>query len=296
MEDGQWKTEVLPIKLSHSENHRLLRGLGRLQIYQNIFGPPEHSEDWVWQKRISNQWDVNKGSSSHCDPRREVYRLFFGMIPPWEYQEMACVWAYFRTLFDSIYKEMTAGLHDLVDKHMSKDDWQREYFEFLPEDVMPPWVNIDSLSALEHLPDMTDSLASMGPEFIYRLLHETTPLMQRNMVMCNANDYSLNYFRDFWLNEEDLLPSLYPADRYAVQDYKHLWSTLSSVEQPNLAWKTMFLLPETPEQTFEDAILLQGGREPVWRLGLAIFDDERLMAWETPLSKYRSGDIPEFET
>ncbi|KXG49250.1 uncharacterized protein PGRI_031200 [Penicillium griseofulvum] len=300
MEDDQWKTQVLPIKLSPSESHRLLRGLCRLQIYQNIFGTPEHLDvpyHQVGEKPDRNQWDMNKGPSGHCDPRREVFRLFFGTIPPWEYQEMACVWAYFKTMFDPIYKEMTAGLHELVDKHMSKDiqEWKREYFEFLPEDVMPYWVNIGSLSALEHLSDMSDSLASMGPEFVYRLMHETAPLIRRDMVMCNANDYSNSYFTDYWLNEDDLLPLLHPADRHAVQDFEYLWSTLPSVERPNILWKTMFLMPDPPEHTLERAMTLQGGREPVWRLGLAIFDDERLTAWETPFSKYTWGDIPDFE-
>ncbi|KAJ5970172.1 uncharacterized protein N7479_000090 [Penicillium vulpinum] len=292
MEDDQLETSILPIELSQTEKHRLLRALCRLQTYKNIFGYPERRGGEEW---IRNNWDLKKQSSNDRNSGEEAYRVFFGTIPPWEYHEMACVWVYFTTMFDPIYEDITTGLYDLVEKYRSKDPqdaWQRPYFIFLPEEARLPMGGLESLQSLENLPDQSKSLASMGPEFVYRLLH-STPLIQRDMVILNTKDDIFSSFSGSWLLEEDKLPFLYPADRHALQNYEQFWSTLPYIEQPNLGWKKMHLVPDTPEQTFEDAIDLEGGHESVWRLGLAIFDDERLMAWKAPLSEYRLGQVPD---
>ncbi|OQD68308.1 hypothetical protein PENPOL_c003G10715 [Penicillium polonicum] len=284
--DIQWETSVLPINLSHTEKHRLLRALCRLQIYANIFGAPERT-DVEW---LRNDWVLKKETNSSKPADEEAWRVFFGTIPPWEYHEMGCVWIYFTMMFDPIYEEMTAGLHDLVEKHMSKDDPMYPFFDWLPEDVRPPFGGMETLESLKDLPNRSKSLASMGPEFVYRLLHGT-PLMQRDMVKLNAEEDVMNSFPPSRLWEEDKLPFLYPADRHAVQNYEQLWSTLPYIEQPNFGWKRMHLLPETPEQTFEEAIELEE-EEFLWSWGFAIFDDERLTAWKAPLLEYRLAQFP----
>ncbi|CAI7635562.1 unnamed protein product [Penicillium discolor] len=284
----QWEASVLPIKLSRTEKHRLLRALCRLQIYANIFGQPECHKGGDW---FRNDWNTRKETDSSKPASEEAWRVFFGTIPPWEYHEMACVWAYFTTMFDPIYKEVTAGLHDLVEKHMRKDDSIYQFFDSLPEDVRPPSGGMETLQSLQNLPGRSKSLASMGPEFVYRLLHGT-PLVRRDMVKLNAEDDVLSTFPPSWLWEEDKLPFLYPADRHAVHNYEQLWSTLPSFEKPNLGWRRMHLLPHTPEQTFEDAIDLEGGDEALWSWGFAIFDDERLTAWKAPLLEYRLAQFP----
>jgi hypothetical protein len=291
MENEEWETSVIPIKLSQTEKHRFLRALCRLQTYEHIFGLPERLESGIW---IDNDWrNTKQKSSSSMSPNEEAYRVFFGPMPPWEYHEMGCVWTYFKTLFEPIYKEMSASLRDLVEKHMSKDDPLYEFFEFLPEEVMPPWDNLQSLHDLEDLRYRSKSLATMGPDFVYRLLHGT-PLIRRDMVMLNASLAELSNFPPVWLEEEQKLPFLYPADRHAVRDYEQFWSTLPSIEQPNLGWKELYLLPtsQTPVETLEDVVDMQGEDGGIWCWGAAIFDDERFTAWKAPLSEYRSGQFP----
>ncbi|KAJ5050218.1 hypothetical protein NUH16_008758 [Penicillium rubens] len=290
MEKEEWETSVIPIKLSQTEKHRLLRALCRLQTYQHVFGFPERPNMDTW---IDNNWDTKQKSSSSMPPNEEAYRVFFGPMPPWEYHEMGCVWTYFKTLFEPIYKEMTAGLHDLVEKHKSKDDPLYEFFEFLPEEVMPPWGNLQSLHDLEDLPYRSKSLATMGPDFVYRLLHGT-PVIRRDMVMLNALLSELGNFPPVWLEEEQKLPFLYPADRHAVRDYEQFWSTLPSIEQPNLGWKKLYLLstPHSLVETLEDVVDMQGEDGGIWCWGAAIFDDERLTTWKAPLSEYHSGQFP----
>ncbi|CAI7629971.1 unnamed protein product [Penicillium glandicola] len=286
----QWEKEILPIALSPTEKHRLLRALCQLQILANIFGSYEQT---ATEEYKSHLWNDNHKSMIDEEP----CRLFFGTIPPWEFQEMGCVWAYFTTMFDDIYKEIDVGLHDLMEKHASKDPkdgWQREYFEFLPDDVMPPWWGgIDKLRNVERIWGFSNSMALMGPEFVYRLLH-AAPLVQRDMVMLNGEDEILTCFPGMHMPEESMFPLLYPADRHSVQDYEQLWSTLPYIEQPNLGWKQVHVLPQTPEQTFEEAIDFDGARKSLWSWGYAIIDDERLMAWKAPLVEFRLGEEPEF--
>ncbi|CAG8893184.1 unnamed protein product [Penicillium egyptiacum] len=291
MGSDQWETSVIPIELSQTEKHRLLRALCRLQTYEHIFGYPERQNGNGW---LDNNWNRKPKSSSSMPPHEEAYRVFFGPMPPWEYHEMACVWTYFTAMFDPIYKEMTAGLHDLMEEHMNKDDCHYQFFEFLPDEVMPFWGNLETLQSLENLPDRSRSLATMGPESVYRLLHGT-PLIRRDMVMLNALEDELSNFPPVWMSEEERLPFLYPADRYAVRDYEQFWSTLPSSEQPNLGWKKLYLLPmsDIPVETLEDVVDLQSGDEGTWCWGVAIFDDERLTAWKAPLLQYRSGQLPE---
>ncbi|KAJ5592171.1 hypothetical protein N7537_009075 [Penicillium hordei] len=285
--NDQWENAILPIKLSHAEKHRFLRALCRLQICANIFGEYEHTTTEIVNH---NHWSRGPEHDLCCD--EEAYRVFFGTMPPWEFQEIGCLWAYFTTLFDHIYKKISAGLYDLVEKHATRVDWARELFEELPEDVQPPWWHgVDKLENVEKIWGFSKSLALMGPEFVYRLLHGT-PLIQRDMVMLNGNDELWNSFPGMYITQENMVPLIYPADRHAVQDYERLWSTLPYIEQPNLGWRRMNLLPETPEQTFEDAIDLEGRDEALWSWGFAILDDERLAAWKAPLLEYRLAQFP----
>ncbi|KAJ5509992.1 hypothetical protein N7453_002095 [Penicillium expansum] len=288
--DIPWETSVIPIDLSHTEKHRLLRALCRLQSYANIFGDPECRDR---EATVSNNWEFKKESGSSRPADEEAWRVFFGTIPPWEYHEMACVWTYFTMIFDPIYEEVATGLKELVAKHMSKDDSMYQFFDWLPEEVRPPMGGMETLRSLDSLPDRSKSLASMGPEFIYRLLHGT-PLVRRDMVKLNAIEDTITSFPPSKLWQENKLPFLYPADRHAVQNYEQLWSTLPSFEKPNLGWRRMHLLPETPEQTFEAAIDVEDADEALWSWGIAIFDDERLKAWKAPLVEYRLAIFPQF--
>ena len=292
--NDQWTNTILPMKLSEIEKHRFLRALCRLQIYANIFSEYEYTATTPHGSK-SNNWGSFKDNFHLYE---EGYRLFFGAMPPWEFQEIGCLWGYLTTMFGHIYTEISDGLHDLVEKYMTKDpEYARQFpcFELLPQEVMPPWWNgIDKLSNVELLWKFDHSLASMGPDFVYRVLHGT-PLVRRDMVMINGNDFGqFSQFPDMYLSEEWMVPFIYPADRHAVQDYEQLWSILPSIEQPNLGWKQVHVLPDTPGQTFEEAIDIQCPRKSLWCWGYAIFDDERLKAWKAPLTEFRLGNEPEF--
>lgn len=169
--------------------------------------------------------------------------------------------------------------------HGRKDDDYRDFFMHFPKELQPPYWIIESVRGLETLPDCTGSLAAIRPEFLYRLLH-TTPLLRRNMILANA-DYMVDTFigkgSRMFVNEDEVLPLIYPADRHAVRDFEQLWSTLPPFEQPNLGWKKVHLWAYVPGEIFEDALDLEGNREFGWGWSFAIWDDERLKRWKVPM-------------
>jgi len=285
IEHDLWDS-TLPIELSYTEKFHFLRALCRLQTHANIRARPEEaSKNDSPGPRHYNDWGDKKAPVPYVTAEEEAYRLFFGIMPPWEHEEMGCVWTYLKTKYDPIYKEISDGLHDLVKKHGCEDYRYRSYFAHLPQDVRPPLRNIESIRGLEDLPDCTGSLAAIGPEFLYRLLHRT-PLLRRDMVLSNA-DFMVDTFignrSRMFVGEDEMLPLRYPADRHAVRDFEQFWSTLPSTERPNLGWKRVHLVPYTPEQTLEDALDLEGKREYGWNWGHAIWDDERLKIWKAPI-------------
>ena len=122
-------------------------------------------------------------------------------------------------MFDPIYEEVTAGLYDLVEKHMSKDDPMYRFFDWLPEDVRPPPGGMETLESLGNLPYQSKSLASLGPEFVYRLLHGT-PLIRRDMVKLNTEEDILNSFPPSWMWEEDKRVSAHLFPFTATRPFK----------------------------------------------------------------------------
>lgn len=94
IELDRWE-RMLPIELSDDERHRFFRALCRLQTHSNIFADlekdPENRVSW-----LDNDW---RGPGSE-----EAYRVFYGTLPPWEYDEMGCVWAYLKTKFSPVNK------------------------------------------------------------------------------------------------------------------------------------------------------------------------------------------------
>lgn len=279
IEQHEWEQNILPIELSHTEDYRLSRAICRFQIHANIFGRIECQDE---ANREFNDWDhCEDENSPFHSADEEAWRLFFGTMPPWESHEIGCVWAYFQTKFDPVYKEITAGLQDLLEKHADKESGLGERFEFLPPEVEPPWWgDIESLDDLECPERFSGPLAAMGPDFMYRMLRGT-PLVRRDLIMANSIDWG-DPFIGMSLDDEERFPLLYPADRHAVEDYEQLWSTLPSFEQPNLGWKLNHLKPRSGD-TFEWVFDIQGEEEDAWAWGLAIWDGERLQAWHAPI-------------
>ncbi|KAJ5770173.1 uncharacterized protein N7511_002224 [Penicillium nucicola] len=205
-------------------------------------------------------------------------------MPPWEYAEMGSVWVYLQTKCSLFYEEIRQSMAEVVEKYGSKDPGMGQDFECLPPEVQPPLKLLETLKSLEYgLDSSTAALASIGPDFVYRVIY-APPLLRRNMILANAPGWSASVFIGYEMKlwGEEVVPFLYPADRHSITDYEQLWSNLSPTEVPNNSWKTWYLAPEFPGQTFEEAI--EGfTREDGWDWAHAIWDNERLERWKAPI-------------
>jgi hypothetical protein len=273
IEPTQWQKEKLPILLSVIEKRRFLRALCRLQIFANIFGVPEmdldlSSKDEYWMEEAD--WENEN----------EAYSLFYGTIPPWEYEEMGCVWSYLMTKYNPISKEISDDLRKLV-----SDTGCFLFWQILPEDQRPPiGCHMEIVKELDHFNRYFDTLASIGPRFLYRVLHAER-LLRRNIVMANARDpFELPFIGIGIISWDYRFPFIYPADRHEAPNFQLLWSTLPEIEQPNLGWKKAWLLSTiTDQQELEDVLFYERRSEEDWDWGYAIWDSERLEEWKAPI-------------
>ncbi|KAJ5610443.1 hypothetical protein N7510_007162 [Penicillium lagena] len=266
IDSAQWP-RFLPLDLSNSEKCRFLRALCRLQTHAYIFGKSEVSIE-RWYDWPSNDWEYTT-----LRPE-DAWRLFFGTILPWEYEEMGCVWSYLMTKYDPVYKEISDSLNNCG----------VNFFWDLPKDQRPNSVVVERVEDLEILPDCTDTLVSIGPRFLYRVLH-ADDLRRRNLVMANANTEPETWIGpNCGVSSDYKFPFLYPADLCNVGSFNELWSALPSLEQPNLGWTVKAVEKFRKERYFEFAIV-ESHCDQEWDWGYAIWDGERLRKWEAPLLK-----------
>jgi hypothetical protein len=82
-----------PPALSEMEKLRLYRAMYRYEIYCNIFGGMEKHSKF-------------EGDESHVWPK-ESHERFLPSFPPWEVQEIACIWAYLPRRWGVIFREVS---------------------------------------------------------------------------------------------------------------------------------------------------------------------------------------------
>jgi hypothetical protein len=96
--------EELTLNLSPIEQLRLYRAICRFQIYSNFFGR---------DLRLANPDGGDTSTRYEEDPTMR----FLPSFPPWEVQEIACIWHYLNSRWASILREVS----DIyVPKHISK--------------------------------------------------------------------------------------------------------------------------------------------------------------------------------
>lgn len=291
--ETDWASCFIPMSFSHTEKYRFLRAMCRLQTLANIFGTPETTPKPGLRKQNTNNW-VKYGYGDYharCNRMREVYRLFFGTMPPWEYSEMGCIWSYLLPKFRPFYDDILESLREFLKNTPSTEPCINDDFHFIAHDALPPISPyISTVSNLESWVREdgggTESLLEIGPDFLYRVLH-TTFLPRRDMILTNIQEWSEALIGDrvrdiIEPSEEAIVPLIEPADKHSNENYEELWSSLPSTETPNKAWKKSHILPEFPGQTFEGAIFDMGYMKG-WKWGFAIWDDERLEVWKAPV-------------
>lgn len=222
---------MLPVELSDDERRRFLRALCRLQTHSNISASPEKSSGTGCCFKFRNDWDRGESRLLACE---EAYRVFYGTLPTWEYDEMGCVWTYLKTKFCPAYNVVSDSVRDLIEKHGNADRRFHDHLEHLelPWDQIPPWFNINSLRDLEDLPHRSNALAALGPLFLYRLLH-AEPFLQRDMVLRNASSYGETFIGrvGMGVTEDEMIPQIYPADRHAHQRFRPILEYIAASQK-----------------------------------------------------------------
>lgn len=92
------------LNLAHVEQLRLYRAIYRFQIYCNFFGS---------DLRLAAPDGGDRRTRFEDDPAMKFLHSF----PPWEVEEMACIWHYLKSRWASILREVS---HIYVPKHISK--------------------------------------------------------------------------------------------------------------------------------------------------------------------------------
>lgn len=284
---SQWGSEYLPLKFSSLERRRILRAVCRLQIMKNIFGDTAYcfkrnlceicGSRPTWQRGETTKvlWnpppDIDLGAL-----RESAYRLFYGTMPPWEYEEMGCVFTYLRTKVEVVLEEMANEFRQLMkDRH----GW---FHDVLPKEERPP--EALGVDELEDLPRISKShsngIAGLGPEFLFRILH-LGGLARRNLVITNFRDFWPGPWIGLWLDVpfEDRFPFTEPADQYDIPGFESFWSTLPPIEQPTTGWKKAWIPPHEEYEDLEEAMNFRKSEE-YWDWGYALWDQERLREWK----------------
>ena len=103
MSVDDWRSKHLPLQLSAVEKARFLRASYRIQLFSQLLGRREIlSQDLqpgCFGTRIADKMELEY-----------IWDLFFCPMPPWEVEEIICVWVYLQCEWSSLFDIVAADL------------------------------------------------------------------------------------------------------------------------------------------------------------------------------------------
>ncbi|KAJ5810213.1 uncharacterized protein N7503_002431 [Penicillium pulvis] len=252
------------------------RGQSSLEQYSpNNLDEPESLEE-IWQ---FEKFDDMADGGQYINMEHLAYRLFYGTMPPWEYEEMSGILYYFDARIKDISKEMKNDLRELIKSTPCEYFW-----DIIPQEQRPPGAAIEIENDLVFFDENHSlGLAGLGPEFIHGVLH-LDRLSRRNVLCGNARACYLSFIGpELGLSWDYRFPFIDPADQFDTLNFEHFWSTLSPLEQPTVGWKKAWILPHSKEDVLEDALNYDRNTDQDWDWGYAWWDERRLKEWKAPL-------------
>lgn len=297
------KYENWPLQLTNSERRRFVTSLCRLVIHANIFGENGEAKGFA-PSADDNNWE-------EVISTEDAWRLFFGTMPPWEYEEMGGVWSHLTYMWDAVLKEGKAQEEDII------SDWIRCSLGDHPEEsaYRDSLRNVDGspfrkLSLEERLHDLQpggvrmvgntmmgfnrfvyDGLyfGSFGPRFLFRAMRADV-LVRHKMLLETINNRTR--FQP-WIGSEvqvprnRRLPLLYPAEKYNVGSFDEFWSKLSAADGPGALWRRTVQDLFAQDRDFKAAFVKEHiGNDPDdntgevgWQWQADIWDESRLEEW-----------------
>jgi hypothetical protein len=117
---SRWQKNPSP--LSELESLRLFRALYRFQIYCNLLGARQEMEET----------DLTGSSETET-----AFHNFLPRFPPWEVQEIACIWKYLEKRWGLLLREVSYVVSSRrvnISGEFRREDWDRdfEYIRSLP--------------------------------------------------------------------------------------------------------------------------------------------------------------------
>ncbi|KAJ5736746.1 uncharacterized protein N7483_001871 [Penicillium malachiteum] len=282
--------KLLPLQLTLLEKQRFLRAACRLQTLQDIFGndiKTDVSRDpglkhWRLNREADIEGYVNQDGEELFHSIEFPYRSFYGTMPPWEHDEMCGVLNYFTAKIKPIFDVIANDLRKL-----SKSTPCKYFWDILPEEERIYAANVEVESDLAEFPYQYRYMASLGPVFLYRVLHNLWIGLLSGMPFAIVN--TRGWWAEPFIGSEvqcdrsEFFPLTEPADLLESPNFEEYLTTLPLLKQPTLGWKKAWLKPHTKTDTLEDSMNWQRDDENDLEWGYALWDAARLEEWKAPL-------------
>jgi hypothetical protein len=290
----------MPKQLTNSERRRFATALCRLVIYVNIFGENVEAKGFV-PSAEDNDWE--KVTSAE-----DAWGLFFGTMPPWEYEEMGGVETHLMYRWDEVLENVEDEQKTIIKDwyRCSTDNYpvQSVYRDSLhkvggtpfrkltPEGVLdgrPPgdviWPGNMILGFHRHAYDAL-YFTSLGPRLLFRIMHADT-LVRHKTLLANINIRTRFQLRSGFnarMPRNRRFPLLYPAEMYNVESFDELWSKTSATDQPGAFWRRVTQDLFTQHRDFKAAFVKEHVRNDPdghcidvgWEWQADIWDEEKL--------------------
>ncbi|OKL62597.1 hypothetical protein UA08_02377 [Talaromyces atroroseus] len=303
---GVWK----PVRFSSNERTRFFRAFYRLQTWCHIFGHMEYYPIRPTREtdQFINDWYGKTFSAA------DAWRLLWGTMPPWEVEEVGCIWLYCDNKYLKIFEEIRdtllerfvpryPGAPPTVENHLDGD--------LVPEGT--PMSSIDELeSERAHIPRIQpiqntnflsfagmdgcsrrDEMIAIGLCFFAKVLRSNNEEREKAILNNLRRPFWTSVDRELWqigrLGNNERLPLLSPADRYEREDLADVISSWPLLEQPNQAW-IKYWCAGTPLHPDIWLIYPLGHGVPTcaldtgeWDWGYVLWDTERILQWNPPV-------------
>ncbi|KAI9367196.1 hypothetical protein BJX61DRAFT_337817 [Aspergillus egyptiacus] len=265
-----WST-MKPLKLSKRETRRFFRGFYRLQIWSNIFG------NAVCDRTSTRIWNGVFTAD-------KMIRLFFLTMPPWEMEEICCVWELLRNRVKPFYTQAANAVCEHASREIRIYSGQLDNFSRYHPSQWATTSRYDGLGAL----------VTKGPAFVFGLLRKSARELESVIpasLMPRTKSFewllSLENPFDFvaaWPPPAQAL--VYPADIYKLgnfQQFKRHVATLPEEKQPNGCWMYGGSIQiDRSSPGFLHRILDIGPWYGPWQWGYAFWDRHRIFEWNVP--------------
>ncbi len=261
----------LATKLSKMEQLRLYRSLYRYQIWCNFMN-------------VRGIW---------TQPNN-----FLITLPPWEIQEMVCVWHYLMQRWRTVFREVS-GLTP-----SKRRGWQYQTNTPLKAELAHLRISQDESSddpprvryarCAQSFIARCKYLAYRGPAFLARTLAQTPLEERRDFLLVEAQYYLrvAHNFDEAFLTLHNIPHLLPPANRYEDPGILDILSQMPKAEQPSRGWEWFcdeYCIPSLGIGLYWEKSCRYGLSHPnnmpqyfakrASRWGFPFWDEERLIEW-----------------